>query len=110
MEGMSLDVSLVDHKGDVVHWQNITHNLGRMATEAGLYDALWHPETVAIVHAIELHKHLFDGVVKMIADPATFKQYDSPNGWGTYVTFIPWLLELMEACQKYPSAVVQVSR
>lgn len=37
---MSLDVSLMEVKPTEVFWSNITHNLGKMAKAAGIYEAL----------------------------------------------------------------------
>lgn len=39
------DIEDTDHRHDYcVFSQNITHNLGKMADAAGLYEACWHPE------------------------------------------------------------------
>lgn len=35
---------------------------------------------------------------------------NSPNGWGTYKYFVPWLEKYLAACKEYPDAVVEVSR
>ena len=37
---MSLDVTLRDDAGDELYRRNITHNLGKMAQEAGIYKCL----------------------------------------------------------------------
>lgn len=39
-----------------------------------------------------------------------FRAYDSPNGWGTYDNFVPWLEKYLAACEEYPDAEVRVSR
>ena len=41
---MSLDVYLTDAEGREVFSANITHNLGAMAKEAGIYMHLWRPD------------------------------------------------------------------
>ncbi len=34
-----------------VYISNVTHNLNKMAGEAGIYEALWRPEEIGITHA-----------------------------------------------------------
>jgi hypothetical protein len=43
-------------------------------------------------------------------DPERFEVYDSPNGWGLYEHFVPFVEAYLEACEKYPDAEVSVSR
>lgn len=89
---------------------NITHNLSRMAEEAGIYDCLWDPQKAGIEVASQISPMLASAIKLMEADPAHFKKFDSDNGWGTYDQFVPWLKELLEACQEYPDATIEVSR
>jgi hypothetical protein len=89
---------------------NITHNLGKMAQEAGIYMHLWRPEEIGITQAKELIKPLLDGLEKMEADPEGYSKFDSPNGWGLYKNFVPWVRRYVEACKKYPEAKIEVSR
>lgn len=89
---------------------NITHNLGRMATEAGIYEHVWRPEEIGINHARELTEPLRSGIERMKADPARFRRFDSSNGWGLYEHFLPFLERYLEACENYPDAEVRASR
>jgi len=114
---MSLDISLIrsgtyddgERFETIVFDANITHNLTRMAEEAGLYTPLWHPEELGITQADQLISTLRDGIAAMEANPDHFRSHDSPNGWDTYKNFLPWLKRLLEACEKYPTAKVDVS-
>ena len=45
---MSLDIDLIETSPHSVFDANITHNLGKMAGEAGIYEALWHPERTRV--------------------------------------------------------------
>ena len=101
---MSLDISLVEE----VHSQNITHNLGPMAEKAGIYGALWRPEET-VSSAKELAEKLKPAIADMKARPEFYKQFDSPNGWGLYEHFVPWLDELYLACLENPDAKVCAS-
>lgn len=107
---MSLDISLYDSQGNQVFDTNITHNLGKMADAAGIYQPVWRPEEVGITRAGQMIRPLQKGLAKLVADPAKYKAYDSPNGWGLYEHFVPWLIEYLEACQAHPEATVRVDR
>ena len=115
---MSLSVSLsasVDTGGTEPHvvelyWSNITHNLGKMAGAAGIYQQLWRPDEIGITKASELIAPLTEGLALLQSDPERFKQYDAANGWGTYVHFVPWVEAYLGACVAHPKADIHVSR
>ena len=91
---------------------NITHNLGAMAEAAGIYNALWRPETLLegeLVRARHIAPLLAVGIDTMLESPSRFKSMDAKNGWGTYSDFVPWLQRLYAACKEHPEAIVQVS-
>lgn len=89
---------------------NITHNLGAMAREAGIYETVWRPEEVGVTKARQLIEPLTKAVEEMRADPQRFKAHNSPNGWGLYEHFLPWLERYLAACREHPDADVSVSR
>jgi len=91
-------------------WANITHNLGRMAKEAGIYSHLWRPEEIGIAKAAQLIEPLQIGLALLKSDPTRFKAFDDPGEWGTYEQFVPWLETYLVACKTYPAADVSVSR
>jgi hypothetical protein len=107
---MSLDVYLEDVLPTEVYWANITHNLGRMAKAAGIYQHLWRPDELGISEAGDLVKPLRKGLEKMKKNPARFKKYDAENKWGTYEQFVPWVEKYLAACEQFPKAQVRVSR
>ena len=51
---MSLDVTLTNADGAEVYSANITHNLNRMAMEAGIYECLWRPDEHGITKAAQI--------------------------------------------------------
>lgn len=117
---MSLDISLYDkvcpHCGAktdetiCLFDANITHNLNKMAEAAGFYYEVWRPDDIDIEEAGDIIHALTTGIEDMEARPYYYRKYDSPNGWGTYDNFLPWLKELLEVCNKYPNAKIEVSR
>ena len=105
---MSLDVTLVKD-GEGVYEANITHNLGKMAVESGIYEALWHPEHIDAVHAEDIINLLEEGLELLKGDPAHYEMFNSPNGWGTYHNFVPWVERYLHACKENPDALIEVS-
>ena len=118
----------VDNEG--VYSANITHNLGEMADKAGIYEALWRPhrlregytvaegdhdaeyefeDSVTIV-ASEIIPILEKGLADLKSRPDYFKEFDSPNGWGLYIHFVPFVEKYLEACKEYPESIVEASR
>jgi hypothetical protein len=94
-----------------VYSANITHNLGGMADKAGIYEALWRPyrlrqeydipegnhdaewdfEDGVTIVASEIIPILEKGLEDLKTRPEYFKEFDSPNGWGLYVHFVPFV-------------------
>ena len=116
---------------DIVQYDaNITHNLVQMANKAGIYEALWRPYRLVDGYDIpdgdneaeyefeESHtifaRDIIDALEKGLADlearPEYFEQFNSPNGWGLYEHFVPFVRSYLEACRQYPNAIVEVSR
>lgn len=91
---------------------NITHNLNRMAEEAGLYKPLWHPEdeSIAAVYARDLIQPLRRGLLVLTQDISRLKQFNPENGWGSYDTLLKFTKRYLEACETYPDTIIQVSR
>jgi hypothetical protein len=107
---MSLDVYLEEIKPTEVFWANITHNLTKMADKAGIYKHLWRPDEIGIKKAKELIEPLEKGLTKLKAHPDYYKHFNSPNGWGMYEHFVPFVEKYLQACKDHPDADVSVSR
>lgn len=132
---MGLDIRLEDptatYDSGSLYDTNITHNLGKMAAEAGIYEALWRPyrldpnynrdwdgdhelewefEENCTVIAESIIPIIEKGLQDMKEDPDYYKLFDSPNGWGTYEDFVPFVEEYLEALQTLPKAIVIADR
>ena len=90
--------------------RNITHNLARMAEEAGLYDYLWRPEEVDVERAAQLVEPLVAGIERLRGDPARFRALNPANRWGNYEGLVVFVEDYLRACVAYPDAHVRVSR
>ena len=106
---MSLDFYLYKTKRVAIFDRNITHNLTTMASKAGIYEALWCPEKINATYARDIIPILKKGFADLLARPEYFKQFDSPNGWGLYVHFLPFVESVLRACEQDPDAEIEVS-
>lgn len=93
-----------------VYSANITHNLAKMADEAGIYQALWRPEEIGVTQAEQLIAPLRDGLALLSGDSDRFQRFNPSNGWGTYEAFCRFVADYLAACEQYPAALVSVSR
>lgn len=111
---MSLDVWLttrdVDGNEIEVFSANVTHNLNRMAQEAGIYYQLWRPEEIDCFFARDIIADVERGLQLLQERPEYFSQFNALNRWGLYENFVPWVEEYLEALKKFPSATIHVSR
>lgn len=107
---MSLDFYLEELRPVTMFEANITHNLTQMAEKAGLYKFLWRPEEIPITAARQLIDPLRVGLEQLGADPEYFKQFNDPDGWGTYEHFVSCVKKCLAACELHPEADVRTSR
>ena len=102
-------VSTTDKTSSMHFDANITHNLGKMASAAGIYDCVWHPNENGITKAAQLIEPLIGGIKRLKDNPEHFKKFEPANKWGTYDAFVPWLERYLEACKRMPEADVTTS-
>lgn len=113
---MSLDITFTHdkcpHCGHAPEYMcfNITHNLGRMAEACDVYHTLWRPEEIGISIAGQMIEPLRQAVARLKASPEHFRQFDSPNGWGLYVNFLPFCEKVLAYCIANPDARVEADR
>lgn len=140
---MSLDVSLyrnyhvsydygetLEPKQEKVYSANITHNLGDMADEAGIYEALWRPHRLKEGYNIpeddydaeyafeeanppkanEIIPVLEKGLADLKARPKHYEKFNSSNGWGMYDNFVPFVENYLNALKQYPDADIDIWR
>lgn len=97
--------------GDIEMYEdNITHNLGEMAGEAGIYKHLWRPEEVGVVKAEQLIEPLKKGLSLLESDRSRFEKLNPSNGWGDYDGLVRFVQCYLSACIDHPEADVGVSR
>lgn len=106
---MSLDVYLKVTKPCEVYTGNVTGNLYQMALAAGIADHLWQPESIGITKAFQLIEPLQKCLKTLREDKERFERLNPPNGWGSYLSFINFLRNYLNACEDNPNADVEVS-
>ena len=89
---------------------NITHNLNKMASEAGIYEALWRPDEIGITKAAQLIEPLREGLAILTSDRLRFERLNPANGWGSYEGLVVFVRDYLRACQEYPESEVHASR
>ena len=99
-----------EYESDVVFESNITHNLNKMAEQAGIYQHLWRPEEIDIRTARQLIDPLREGLHLLKSDPERFKALNPDNGWGSYGGLVEFVEKYLDACYQYPDASVETSR
>lgn len=104
---MSLDLSLTAVRPTLVFDSNITHNLGRMAREAGLYDALWDSHGALAATLIDDLKW---GLMDLVGNADKYRALAPANGWGSYEGLVQFTQEFYNACVANPDATVGVCK
>jgi hypothetical protein len=107
---MSLDITLRNEDNDEVYSDNITHNLGAMAKEAGVYMYLWRPDEINITHAHQLIEPLMAACALMATEKARFSAFNAQNGWGAWEDLLMFCANYLQACKDNPDARVSVFR
>ena len=74
---------------------------------SGLYTVLWHPEELGITIASEAIIPLTEGLKMLKENPDFFKQFNPPNGYGSYENFVKTLEELLEECYVHPDGLLK---
>jgi len=114
---MSLDVNLMVVQPTSVYSANITHNLGKMASEVKLsngmtlYDILWRPdEQKGLKCAKDISELLDEGWNILLSDPEKFKKFEPDNGWGSYEGLEKFVYNYRNACWDNPEAELRIWR
>jgi len=125
------DISWFDDK-PIDCYLNITHNLGNMASKViisdnkygkvTLYDILWRPYRLHqigdddkrqydyMIPAYELIEPIKKGLEILKSDKKYFSKFNSPNGWGLYEHFVPFLEKYYNCIKDMPYLYVETSR
>jgi hypothetical protein len=113
---MSLDVDLMVTRPVSIYSANITHNLGKMASEVRLsngktlYDVLWRPDEHKFQTAADISELLDEGFNILLAFPEEYKKYNPENGWGSYDGLVEFVYRYRNACWDNPDAELSISR
>lgn len=87
---------------------NITHNLGPMAKEAGVYGILWRGEGVET--ARDMIRPLSAALADLTANHEKFKPFNAANGWGLYEDFVRFVAQVLNSAILHPRHKVNFYR
>jgi len=113
---VSLDVDLMVTKPVSVYSNNITHNLGTMAShvklgdDLTLYGVLWRPEEKGLYFAHEISDYLDIAWNILMSEPNFYKNFNPENGWGSYEGLCDFVYKYRNACWDNPDAELSVCR
>ena len=105
---------------------NITHNMAEMARHipciynignqvwsSNLYLICWRPDEVSdcgICNTNIILDALRSGIYHMILMRKELLQYNPTNLWGSYDSFLNWLIAYSNACEDNPFCEIEVER
>lgn len=104
---MSLDLWIIATRPVQVFDGNITHNMGRMARECGLYAPLWEASGK---RGVDLIDPLRAGLTELVLHKEKYAKFNPENGWGDIEGLIQFAQGVFNACVQNPDGVVGVSR
>lgn len=107
---MSLDIYLVTNEEVYVFDYNITHNLGKMASAAGLYEVMWDAVEQGYIYADQVVSILEKGIVELVCNKEYYESMNPENGWGSYDGLLKFAGKYLNACKENPTARIEVSR
>ena len=111
VDQVSLDVYLTcPCCEETVYDANITHNLGKVAAKAGIYQALWRPDELGITNADQLVPILTRGLEYLYTNTEELRALEPSNGWGTVEDLISFVSYYLSAAESNPNATIEVSR
>lgn len=93
-----------------IYSTNITHNLNKMAKEVDIYDVLWNAEENGFKYAHQIVSKLTKGLELLKSDQSHYESFNSPNGWGLYKNFVPFVENYLNACMMYPNSIIEIDK
>ena len=101
------DIGQATKEGFELLWESYTHNVVPMWHKAKIYDELYNNDGK---HPKEIVDALRRGLKDMQEYPEEYKLLNPENGWGSYDTAMKFLSAIIVACEKYPDAIIRISK
>jgi len=87
----------------------VTNNLKDMAKAANIYLHIWRPAEKNVTTAADLIEPFTRGLHQLKSQPKYFKEFNPPNGWGTYEGFVKFVEDYLTSCRENPKALVSAN-
>lgn len=98
---MSIDIRVGSYDG------NITSNASRIFNEAFNTNGYW-TDLLNGNSSSDVVPIVKQALINLCEKPSHYKQFDSPNGWGIWRDFLPFLAELHEGMINNPNDIIEV--
>ena len=86
-------------------WINHTSNTAAMIKEVcGSYPSAWNGKRCSDMYPV-----LMQGASLLNLNREKYRQFEPSNKWGTVETTIDFLMKISDNCDKYPTAIIEVS-
>jgi hypothetical protein len=105
---MKLHVYLHCGEEEPVYSASIHMSAKEMAHVAGIANTIWKPDAVMAYGASDIIQPLKFGLEFLLAYPALFAEFASDDDTGTYYKLITFIEKYLDACKKFPTAVITV--
>lgn len=106
---MSLDIDLIEY-GESMWSANMTHNLNKIAIEAGVYECLWRPDEIGVKYARDNISNLRFALGIFYSKYDELKKLNPSNGWGDIDGLIEVTQGFLRACMEHPNAIIECDR
>tara|TARA_R100000935_G_C2821892_1_gene160208 strand:- start:1110 stop:1430 length:321 start_codon:yes stop_codon:yes gene_type:complete len=106
---MSLDIDLIEY-GESMWSGNMTHNLNKIAIEAGVYECIWRPDEIGVKYARDNISNLRFALGIFYSKYDELKKLNPSNGWGDIDGLIEVTQDFLKACMEYPEAIIYCDR
>lgn len=115
---------LPDGEREEKEWHSsVTHNMGTMAEHIpttyhvgeddysnDLYSVVWRPDEYGIANTSIVGEALGNGIAYMVTHRKELEQFSPENGWGSYDSFLYWLIAYKQQCDENPDCDIEVWR
>lgn len=86
-------------------WINHTYNTAAMIKEVcGSSPSDWDGRKCADMYPV-----IAQGATLLQNNPQRYRQFEPSNGWGTVETTLDFLMKIADNCEKYPTAVIEIT-
>lgn len=88
----------------------VTFHVGDEEYSNDLYSVVWRPDEHGIANTTIIGEALGDGIAYMVRHRKELERFNPSNGWGSYDSFLLWLIAYKLQCDENPDCEIEVWR